>query len=267
MDKAIKLKAPIHGDFYFESEKIVSSSVDLLTIDPPYGILKTIEWDTSLDLKMTEKIFANLLAPNGQAIIFCNFKLMIELINTFGTKLEFRHFHVWCKSSALPTSQYSPTPNSEHILVFKKKGVKPSELIFNAKATLQRGKPYRKVNHNQNVSIRTEIKPKVDINETGERRIKHVIMAPSKPNMIKSERTTHPTQKPLLLMRELIRVYSNPGQLIVSPFAGSGTDLIAAHMEGRKSIGFENNDENYQEAIARIKQYLSQGDPFRLEAS
>ena len=89
----------------------------------------------------------------------------------------------------------------------------------------------------------------------------------SKPNLTKEERMNHPTQKSLVLMRELIRVYSNPGQLVVSPFVGSGTDLIAAHMEGRRAIGWENNPENYEEAAGRIKQYLSQGDLFRADAS
>jgi len=255
------------GDFHDESKLLDSGTVDLLTVDPPYGVLKTVEWDTPLDWEVTEKVFADLLTPIGQAIIFCNFKLMIEILNIFGDYLEFRHFHVWYKSSALPTSQYSPIPDSEHILIFKKRGVKPSDLVFNSKATLQRGKPYSKKNINRDVSIRQEMKPAVDVNETGERHIRHILEAVSKPNMVKAERTSHPTQKPLQLMRELIRVYSNPGQLIVSPFAGSGTDLIAADMEGRRCIGYELDEAYYKEAVARIAQYHSQGDFFRLDTS
>lgn len=263
----MKYQGLILDDFYEGYHNISSGTVDLLTVDPPYGVLKKVDWDTPLDWKITELVFADLLTPTGQAIIFCNFKLMLEIINTFGGLLEFRHFHIWYKSSALPTSQYSPIPNSEHILVFKKKGVKPSELVFNPKATLQRGKPYKKKNLNREVSIRSETKPEVDINETGERHIKQVLTAQTKPNMVKAERSSHPTQKPLLLMRELIRVYSNPGQLIVSPFAGSGTDLIAAEMEGRKCIGYELNQDYYDEAVSRIAQYRSQGNLFRIDAS
>ncbi|MBT7350805.1 site-specific DNA-methyltransferase [candidate division WWE3 bacterium] len=249
-------------NFYEGYKNIATSTVDLLIVDPPYGVLKTVDWDAPLDWDLTEKVFADLLSQTGQAIIFCNFKLMIEIINTFGKYLEFRHFHVWLKSCALPTSQYSPIPNSEHILVFKKKGVKPSDLVFNPKAILQNGKPYTKKNHMRDISTRQEKKPKVNNNETGARFVKQVIQAPSKPNMFKAERSTHPTQKPLLLMRELIRVYSNPGQLIVSPFAGSGTDLIAAEMEGRRCIGHELNQGYYEEAVARIAQYRAQGDLF-----
>ncbi len=254
-------------DFYTGYRNITPHSVDLITADPNFGILKTVTWDSPLDWGMTERVMAELLSHSGQVIIFCNFKLMLELMRVFGAYLEFRHFHIWQKSSAMCSSALSPVPNGEFILVFKSKGVKPSNLVFNPKATLQLGKPYSKQNHNRDVSIRQEKKPEIDINVTGERHIKQVIQAPSKPNMLKAERTSHPTQKPLVLMRELIRVYSNPGQLVVSPFAGSGTDLIAAHMEGRKSIGYENNLENYEEAAGRIKQYLSQGDLFRADAS
>lgn len=257
----------IHGDFYSECNIIKPHSVDLITADPNYGTLKTVAWDTPLDWVLTEKVLADLLSNTGQVVIFCNFKLMLHIMSVFGKHLEFRHFHVWQKSSSICSSGMAPVPNGEFILIFRKKGIKPSQLVFNPKETLQRGKPYVKKNYNREVSIRGEMKPEVDINVSGERHIKQIIQAPSKPNFVKSERSKHPTQKPLILMRELIRVYSNPGQLVVSPYTGSGTDLIAAHMEGRNSIGFENNPENYEEAAGRIKQYLSQGDLFRADAS
>jgi len=49
----------------------------------------------------------------------------------------------------------------------------------------------------------------------------------------------HPTIKPLPLILRLIRNSSMPGQLILDPFAGSGTTLAAAKMLGRNYIGFE----------------------------
>jgi site-specific DNA-methyltransferase (adenine-specific) len=254
------------ADFYEECEQLESGTVDLLLVDPPYGVLKTVDWDTPLNWKLNEKVFADLLTRTGQAIIFCNRKLRSKIDSTFGSLLEIRHELIWLKSSAMPSSQYSPIPNAEYMLIVKKKGVKPSELVFNPNETLQPGDPYRKKNINREISIRQEIKPEFDVNETGARFIRQVIEAPSKPNMLKSERTSHPTQKPLLLMRELIRVYSNPGQLILSPFVGSGTDLIAADMERRRCIGFELDIDYCIEAFARIAQYRSQGDFFRLDS-
>ena len=47
----------------------------------------------------------------------------------------------------------------------------------------------------------------------------------------------HPTQKPLALFSELVRVHSKPGDLVVDPFLGSGTTAVAALTNGRKFIG------------------------------
>lgn len=246
------------GDFYTRQRGIPHGSVDLLTVDPNWGVLKKHDWDIPHDWEKTEKVFADLLSPKGQALIFCNMKLLLKIMNTFGEYLEYRHELIWHKSSALPSSKHSPIPNGEYILVFKKKGAKARELVFNADKSLFKGKPYIKRNYSKDVSIRQELKSEIDYNDSGSRRIRRVIYAPSKPNMEKSERTSHPCQKPLILMQELIRVYSNRGQLIVSPFVGSGTDIYAAFVEGRRIIGFEKERKYFGEAMRRIEKYFDE---------
>ena len=49
----------------------------------------------------------------------------------------------------------------------------------------------------------------------------------------------HPSQKPLELSNRLIIGFSNPGDLIIDPFAGSGSFLVAAKQLGRNYIGVE----------------------------
>jgi site-specific DNA-methyltransferase (adenine-specific) len=49
----------------------------------------------------------------------------------------------------------------------------------------------------------------------------------------------HPTVKPLSLMQELVRLLAAPGQVVLDPFAGSGTTLEAAALEGVDSVGIE----------------------------
>lgn len=65
----------------------------------------------------------------------------------------------------------------------------------------------------------------------------------------------HPTAKPLPLVAKWVRWFTNPGEIIFDPFAGSGTTLRAAVNEGRRAIGVE-IEERYCEIIAKR---LSQG--------
>jgi site-specific DNA-methyltransferase (adenine-specific) len=49
----------------------------------------------------------------------------------------------------------------------------------------------------------------------------------------------HPTQKPVRLMQALIELTTKPGQVVIDPFAGSGSTLVAAHNLRRHFIGYE----------------------------
>lgn len=64
------------------------------------------------------------------------------------------------------------------------------------------------------------------------------------------EGRVHPTQKPLWLMRVLLEQHASPGELIVDPYAGSGTTLVAAKLTGCRAIGME-LDEAFCEITAK----------------
>ena len=67
---------------------------------------------------------------------------------------------------------------------------------------------------------------------------------------------THPTVKPTDLMRWLVRLVTPPGGVVLDPFAGSGSTLVAARAEGFRSIGIEREAE-YAEIIAQRLSQLS----------
>lgn len=54
---------------------------------------------------------------------------------------------------------------------------------------------------------------------------------------LRAETTGYPTQKPLKLLDRIVRATSEPGSLVVDPFCGSGTTLVAAHAAGRRFAG------------------------------
>ena len=58
--------------------------------------------------------------------------------------------------------------------------------------------------------------------------------------------------KPLDMMRAIVRDYSRPGWTVVDPFAGSGTTLLAAAMEGRTAIGSEVDPNTHAIASDRL---------------
>ena len=64
----------------------------------------------------------------------------------------------------------------------------------------------------------------------------------------------HPTEKPVGLIANLITSVTKPGDLILDPFAGSGSTLVAAKKTGRRFIGIELDDEYFEKAHRRIEE-------------
>lgn len=65
--------------------------------------------------------------------------------------------------------------------------------------------------------------------------------------------STHPTVKPLTLMRKLVEAFTAPNQVVLDPFLGSGTTMEAALLAGRRSVGCEMNSEFYPLIEQRLK--------------
>jgi site-specific DNA-methyltransferase (adenine-specific) len=68
-----------------------------------------------------------------------------------------------------------------------------------------------------------------------------------------NEKTPHPTQKPEGLVRKFVLASSNPGDVVLDPFSGSGTTLVVAEQLGRKWLGCDINPQYNQWAVKRLK--------------
>ncbi len=77
-------------------------------------------------------------------------------------------------------------------------------------------------------------------------------------DMIGETRYAHPTQKPVKLMYRIIEKYTKPDDLIVDPYAGSGSTLVAAFLLKRNFIGFEISKEYCDIANKRIAEAQAQ---------
>ncbi len=72
----------------------------------------------------------------------------------------------------------------------------------------------------------------------------------------------HPTEKPWRLMAELLEDFTNPGQVVLDPFMGSGTTGVACAKLGRKFIGIELSSDFFEISCQRIKKAYDQADLF-----
>jgi site-specific DNA-methyltransferase (adenine-specific) len=72
----------------------------------------------------------------------------------------------------------------------------------------------------------------------------------------------HPTEKPWRLFTELLRDFTNPGQIILDPFMGSGTTGVACIKEGRRFIGIELSEKYFDVAVERMQDAASRPDMF-----
>ena len=81
-------------------------------------------------------------------------------------------------------------------------------------------------------------------------------------NRVIPRKNHHPTVKPISLMRYLVRLITPPNGIVLDPFTGSGTTLIASKLEGFSFVGIEQAEEYCEIARQRVKQAQSQQNLF-----
>lgn len=75
---------------------------------------------------------------------------------------------------------------------------------------------------------------------------------------VSEDKTEHPCQMPIEVMKRIILTTTNEGDLILEPFMGSGTTCLAAYDLKRRYIGIEKEPKYYEIAKKRIEQFQAQ---------
>ena len=247
-----------YGDWFNLYTRINTKSVNLLLTSPPWGTLDKQPWDRAVDLNKLSASFDFVLKDNGLIIIHCALKQIEEVLVAFSEHFKQRSYHIWRKSLAQPINDVMPLPDADHLLVLKRKGCRTKDTIWNQWEGMPSAASYEKHSNILDCPTRRHKKSAVSKNEDGSRWIKTVLDGPTKCNMLKEERTSHPTQLPETLLRTLIRTYTDENSLAVDSFAGSGSTVLSAIKEGRRALGVELNEMYYKEALIRIKRATSQ---------
>ena len=135
------------------------------------------------------------------------------------------------------------------------------------KQTLQRGWDFNSVQGKRQLLLYDEIKAKdiieegtkfdviVDLQHLNNRGVNLSDCWSDIHSLVSSatERTGYPTQKPIKLLERIIKCSSNEDDIVLDPFAGSGTTLEAAYNLDRKYIGFDISQDAKEVFDARMK--------------
>jgi site-specific DNA-methyltransferase (adenine-specific) len=187
-----------------------------------------------------------ILKDDAMLVIFGHLSTFVKLWNVIeSTGFEYVTDIIWVKNAPVNFLQAKKKPLSQHetITVWRK-----GEMRYNWEEAMSHG---HRSYHRKRVGTDSFYDIKyVDTVNDGFRYMTDVFFAPNKPTMPFSERTEHPTQKPLALIERLVRAFSFKGENVIDPFAGSGTTLVACAKVCRNCLGIEIN-EKYAEIIRR----------------
>ena len=255
------------GDCFDLMPDIPAESVDLIFTDPPYEqSLREIyaDWNHGLDWNRLASEFDRVLSNVGQVAMFCDWTTAMTITTEFRERFKYRFIWVWRKSNGQPVNKKMPLAEIELIVVYSKRKSRIGSLTFNWKEiSTVGGEPYRRTYDRQN-NTRKTIKPYVS-ESNGIRYPRQILDFPTKSNLRESERTDHPTQKPLALCGYVLKALSNVGGLVLDPFTGSGSTAIACLRLGRRFIAFERDPVYFEMASERLGNERAQQNLFNNE--
>lgn len=205
--------------------------VDLVLTDPPYCVSRTHqlgfsnmgragmnygEWDYNFDQKEWIRLTSPVVREGGSMIIFNDWKNLSYVVEALVENgFLIKDLIRWEKTNPMPRNIDSRYVMDFEVAIWAVKG--KGKWIFNRPADVPYLKPV----------FRTGMVP------GGKKRI-------------------HPTQKHLDVIRSLVEIHSNEGDLVFDPFAGSGTTGLACIYTGRKFIGAEIDKKYYDKAAVRL---------------
>lgn len=245
----VKPNAPVRnsvicGDAFEVLPKLVERSVDLLFADPPYNLTKEFGRErfiqTSLDkyedwLDSWLRLCVPLLKETASVYVCGDWRSSAAIQRMGSRYFKLQNRITWEREKGRGAKANWKNA-SEDIWFF----TNSDTFTFNINAVKQRRRVIAPYRENGNPKDWTE-------SSDGNYRDTHpsnLWTDISVPFWSMPENTDHPTQKPEKLLAKIILASTNPSDLILDPFAGSGTTAVAASKLGRDFVAIE-SDENY----------------------
>ncbi len=246
-----------HNLIYLEDcisflERVDDECVDLIIADPPYNLRKDFGndsdiWDSPLSwLEWSKKWIyecIRILKPTGSIFIYGIHHFICYIhCYLYEKKMKYRRQIIWHYENGFSTYNNAPQASYEPILWFSKTDkftYIPIRVPYKSQDRLR----HKIIKNGKIWTPNPKGKQAGDvwnIPTLAGRRFKH-------------EKVNHPTQKPLALCERIVKHFSNPGDLIYIPFAGSGSECVSCLMYNRKFIATEINPVYVKMANKRLK--------------
>jgi DNA modification methylase len=208
------------GDSSEHIKAMADHSVDLILTDPPYNLGRystgnikmswrkefnndVAEWDQAIfDPAEWLEDFVRVLKPTGTLFAFTSYNLLGQWHQAYDPVFDTFQFVVWHKSNPPPKLRRAGFLNS-------------CELIICA---WNKGHTW---------------------NFTKQKEMHNFIESPICMGKERVKNPVHPTQKPVKVLSHLIRLATNPGNLVFDPFMGVGSTGVASLQLGRRFVGME----------------------------
>ncbi|HOX29777.1 MAG TPA: transcriptional repressor LexA [Candidatus Paceibacterota bacterium] len=260
-DDNLPINKIICGDALHHLQKLPDQSIDLIIADPPYNLSKGNhihfnnnglkgfggEWNKVMEnwdnlplvdyFKFTAKWLKEvkrILKPTGSIWVFGTYHNtgIINLIfQTLG--IEIINEVVWYKRNAFPNLAGRRFTASHETLLWGHAGEK-RKYYFDYKQSKEFHDPS-------------------DLLKSQGKQMRTVWDIPNNKESREIEFGKHPTQKPLSVCKRIISLCSKPDDIVLSPFAGAGSECLAAKELGRKYIGIELDEKYVDIANKRLK--------------
>lgn len=229
-----------------EVMKTLDKSVDAVITDLPYGTTYA-PWDSVIPLPDLWQAWARILVPAGAIVLTASQPFTSALV--MSNPKWFRCEWVWDKVNAanFANAKKQPLKVHESVLIFAER-----QTTYNPQKVLG-AKNHVQGRSTVNASETRLINGRVEDDLSGMKYPKSIQTFPKH----SSQCGLHPTQKPLDLMRYMVRTYTNPGDVVLDPCMGSGTTCLAAKLEGRRYIGIEREPKYFETAKKRIEGELA----------
>ena len=267
----LPLASNLQGDCVEMMRSLPAASVDMIFADPPYflsnggischaGRMVKVdkgEWDKSQGAELNHEFnrawierCQKRLKPNGTLWV-SGTQHVIYSIGYAMQQLRFKMLNdiAWEKPNPPPHLACRYFTHSFETLLWAAKTEK-SKHLFNYKVM-------KAVTGKQMKAVWRDIAPDSEAEHSGEGRDVWRMAAPGR-----DEKTLgkHPTQKPVALLERIITASTNPGDLILDPFAGSATTGVAALRLGRRFVGMDADAGHIALAARRLRAAAPSGE-------